>query len=330
MKSFTRTLALVLVVSLFANCQKEEVRNFNDPSGEIIGQHQLKSGSESDHTVFLLNLIAQIEELGLNKGNTNALVTKISHAIKSLDKGKTKAANGQLGAFINQVTDFESEGKLTTEQAEKLIKAAQKAIDGDFSLWSPGDPFTDSRDQNVYETVLIGDQCWMAENLAYMPSVNPAVKDYSNPAYYVLDYSGSDVNEARNLENYKLYGTLYNYLAAKDACPEGWHLASDDEWTILEDLVEVYDEIPNNVGFQLKSTTEDWSWYNGDNSSGFNALPCGNFNFGFSHQDSYYWTSSIIVGGGTWNRGIRGWTQSVSRSNFIPSAGFAVRCIKDI
>ncbi|MCK9320171.1 FISUMP domain-containing protein, partial [Methanoculleus sp.] len=100
--------------------------------------------------------------------------------------------------------------------------------------------FTDSRDGNDYNWVKIGDQVWMAENLAYLPSVNMVAdgsEDAAGSYYYVYGYDGTDVTAAKATANYTTYGVLYNWLAAMNACPDGWHLPSDAEWTELTDYL---------------------------------------------------------------------------------------------
>lgn len=97
---------------------------------------------------------------------------------------------------------------------------------------NPFGTFTDSRDGKVYNIVTIGKQFWMAENLAYLPSVvDPGTGSYTEPYYSVYGYNGTDVAAAKATENYQTYGVLYNWPAAMTACPEGWHLPSDAEWT---------------------------------------------------------------------------------------------------
>jgi len=100
----------------------------------------------------------------------------------------------------------------------------------------------------VYKTVTIGEQVWMAENLAYLPSVvGPATQSGTEPYCYVYEYNGTNVTAAKATENYTTYGVLYNWPAAmagtvssssnpsgvQGICPPGWHLPSDDEWTEL-------------------------------------------------------------------------------------------------
>ncbi|MGI5862774.1 MAG: FISUMP domain-containing protein [Myxococcales bacterium] len=81
----------------------------------------------------------------------------------------------------------------------------------------------DSRDGNQYSIVAIGEQCWMAENLRYLPEVGDTVSN-SEPRYYVWGYRGADVGEAKAFTAsdalvYRDYGVLYNWPAA--ATPSG-------------------------------------------------------------------------------------------------------------
>jgi hypothetical protein len=91
--------------------------------------------------------------------------------------------------------------------------------------------FIDKRDGHEYKWVKIGNQTWMAENLAYLPEVCPPEEECG---YYVYDYRGISVQEAGQEQNYNDRGVLYNFKAASTACPPGWHLPTDEEWKILE------------------------------------------------------------------------------------------------
>ena len=114
---------------------------------------------------------------------------------------------------------------------------------------------TDSRDGKSYRIVTLGSQVWMAENLAWLPEVYPsaaAADSGTEMRYFVLNYEGSDVAEAKAKEEYTEYGVLYNWFAAngctdktgfdatavpsgvRGACPEGWHMPSKAEWQIME------------------------------------------------------------------------------------------------
>ncbi|MFC1724284.1 NosD domain-containing protein [candidate division KSB1 bacterium] len=74
------------------------------------------------------DLMADVEDLGLNKGNTNALTVKLENALKSLKKGKTKPAANKINAFINQVNAFISNGKISEEAGHELIDTANYII----------------------------------------------------------------------------------------------------------------------------------------------------------------------------------------------------------
>jgi len=156
--------------------------------------------------------------------------------------------------------------------------------------------FTDTRDGNIYQTVTIGDQVWMAENLRYLPSVvGPGPGSDNTAYYYVYGYYGTDVNAAKATEEYTTYGVLYNWYAACTSCPTGWHLPSDTEWIQLTDYLGG----KNVAGDKLKETgTTHWNSPNTDatNETGFSALPGGYRNYnGYFYYIGYngYWLSSM-------------------------------------
>ncbi|MCP4091298.1 MAG: hypothetical protein GY746_16130, partial [Gammaproteobacteria bacterium] len=175
-----------------------------------------------------------------------------------------------------------------------------------------GKELIDYRDERSYATVKIGNQCWMAENLAYLPQVdNVAAGSEDSPGsyYYVYGYTPNGANEAEEVANAKLnanyttYGVLYNWQAAmagsgsstsvqsgvQGICPNGWHLPSDEEWKMLEGEVDSKYGYPDpewdgsayrgkDAGGNLKETgTSHWNSQNtgATNSSGFTALPGG-------------------------------------------------------
>lgn len=110
--------------------------------------------------------------------------------------------------------------------------------------------FVDARDGHVYKWVKIGDQVWMAENLAYLPHVySPYDKTIqpqkpgsaevdkvvmNSPFQFVYGYDGNNVDNAKKSEAFQIYGVIYNFASANKSCPSGWHLPSDEEWKQLE------------------------------------------------------------------------------------------------
>ncbi len=99
-----------------------------------IASAQLKAAevTSSSEINYLLDLITTIENLYndglLNKGNANALISKIKNAIKSIEKGNTNAATGQIGAFTNEVEDFVENGVIPEDIGESLISEAEIVI----------------------------------------------------------------------------------------------------------------------------------------------------------------------------------------------------------
>ncbi len=209
--------------------------------------------------------------------------------------------------------------------------------------------FTDSRDGKTYKWVKIGDQTWMAENLAYLPDVHSAASEsYTEPLYYVYDYNGNDVAIAKQQSNYTTYGVLYNWTAAKAACPPGWHLPIVAEWTILENYLIAngynYDgtNTENKIAKSMAATT---NWHNStdigaignnltlNNKSGFSALPGGaRSGIGFSAVglQGGWWTFTDYSADGAWIRWLLYDNSSVGQyGSSAKKNGESVRCVKD-
>jgi len=171
-----------------------------------------------------------------------------------------------------------------------------------------------------YPIVSIGSQCWMAKNIAYLPSVvGPGTVSITTPYYYVYGYDGTDVAQAKATTNYTTYGVLYNWPAALTACPTGWHLPTDAEFNILEKYVVAYINSPNaqfpcsttevsslrcadanggycgvyGAGKSLKKVGVGTGNSIGDDLVGFSALPAGYVGFSQLGIDAWFWTSSV-------------------------------------
>ena len=190
--------------------------------------------------------------------------------------------------------------------------------------------FKDSRDNQVYSWVRISEQIWMAENLAWLPAVSPSSALSETAAlYYVYDYEGSSVTEAKAAVNYSSYGALYNWKAAIAACPSGWRLPSDAEWTVLTDFLGGI----NVAGKKLKSISGWNSNGSGDNTSGFNAQPAGanDHKYGFVTLSYIAAFSSATENSAStaWYRGLIYSGDKVNRNSTVKSDGYSVRCIKD-
>jgi uncharacterized protein (TIGR02145 family) len=169
--------------------------------------------------------------------------------------------------------------------------------------------FTDTRDGKIYKTIIIGTQTWMAENLAYKTSSGCWAYD-------------------DNATNVAKYGYLYDFETAKTACPAGWHLPSDEEWTTLISF------LGENIAVGKIKSKSGWNENgNGSNTSGFSALPAGhlfnNNTFGDVGNNSYWWTSTELESTLSWTRSIDYNNNNITRDICNKTDGLSVRCIKD-
>jgi uncharacterized protein (TIGR02145 family) len=194
--------------------------------------------------------------------------------------------------------------------------------------------FTDDRDGNVYQIVEIGNQIWMAENLKYLPAVvGTNYVSINAPYYYVYGNNSSNVALAKSVLQFSLYGVLYNWSAAINACPVGWHLPSDEEWTVLSDYLGG----PNSAGGKLKANgTNYWISPNtgATNETGFTALPGGflshnGYDFNYIGIRGYWWSSTDDNTPFAWARRITNNSADQSRTHLPKAYGFSVRCARD-
>jgi len=190
---------------------------------------------------------------------------------------------------------------------------------------------------NIYKTVTIGTQVWMAENIkttkyndgTAIPLVldNREWESLTTPAYCWYD---NDETANKNT-----YGALYNWYTVKTGklCPTGWHVPSDAEWT----TVTTYLGGESVAGGKLKEAgTSHWETPNkgATNETGFNALPGGNRN----NNGTFF---SIGIYGDWWSSPEKSTTTAYSRnmcygygsiywgSYFSKQYGFSVRCLRD-
>lgn len=223
------------------------------------------------------------------------------------------------------------------------------AIDGEINPSEFFGTFTDARDSFEYNWVKIGEQIWMKENLAYLPAVSPpTVSSLTEPNYYVYDFDGTSVSLAKETDNYKTYGVLYNWPAAmagddesddnpsgvRGVSPVGWHIPSRIEWNQLIEFGG------GKYPFSLKAKevgTKHWYLDFGcTNETGFTALPGGYYSYRDNTgafemmRDFGLWYSSTMtedkkrIYGLSINSG--GGSELIGESqNF----GMSIRCVKD-
>jgi len=197
----------------------------------------------------------------------------------------------------------------------------------------------------TYNTVVIGNQCWLSENLNVGTTKN-ALYNQSDDGYmekYCYDNLAS---------NCAIYGGLYQWdemmqyttqPGVQGICPPGWHLPVDEEWCILENELDATaidcDKTGwrgTNSGGKLKEAgIENWLSPNtgATNSSGFKALPGSyrttNGYFGdIPGSSGYYWSSSEKDTDSAWLRKLGHTSERAWRDAYGKKAGFSVRCTK--
>jgi len=220
--------------------------------------------------------------------------------------------------------------------------------------WEGGSDTTDvcvDIDGNVYETVLIGEQLWMAENLK--------VTKYRDGSAIPTGYSGFPWAELEtgayavyddDPSNAEVYGNLYNWYAVDDdrgVCPDGWHVPTDEEWIELEMFLGMSWE--EAIGTGLDRGTDEGSklagnsdlWSDGNlvnnsefGTSGFNGLPTGYRNNNSGYYDymgdyGYFWSSSEMYSYYAWYRLLNYSSSNVNRYYLGKQGGFSIRCLGD-
>ena len=206
-------------------------------------------------------------------------------------------------------------------------------------------------DGNVYKTIAIGSQTWMAENLRTtryndQTEIPLVTGDSAWSSLQTPGYCWYENNEEvfRNI-----YGAYYNWFTVNTGklCPSGWHVPSDGEWKVLEMELGMTQEAADLLDWRgieavkLKETgTMNWypvSHVSGTNTTGFTALPGGERNLYYT-TDTYrnegfvasWWTSTAITGwNGAYYRSIERSSYGILRFTYSFTQGLNVRCIKD-
>ena len=210
-----------------------------------------------------------------------------------------------------------------------------------------------------YETVLIGSQCWLAENLGSsyyqngddIPG-NLSANDWEltnqNQSGACSIYGETDgscahfspcIDPCDELASLEAFGKLYNWYAVNDGrnlCPSGWHVASDDEWAALED--DVVGQGFDSPGTALRSSS---CWVQGNNGTddvGFEAVPGGyrnavvegHIHFPYAGHGAYFWTASVGENSSeAWCRFFDHFDPQIRRESLNRGLGFSIRCVKD-
>lgn len=275
------------------------------------------------------------------------------------------------------VSAFDNDaGYITAAQLNSLLVSMNNTIDslrnriGDLEASSnfdssgdgqpcPGTPTVTDYDNNTYNTVQIGKQCWMKENLRTKHYANgTAITNGGTTSSTTTRYYYNNSSSSINLNN---RGYHYNWAAVMNGepssmanpsgvqgiCPNGWHVPSDAEWSELTDYVRSQSGYlcggkMNQIAKALASTN-NWTTSNnscrvgnnpsGNNATGFSAVPASAYSQGsfYSNSAAWFWSSTQTdySSSSAYGRELEHKNAYVSRNSYPETQGLSVRCLRD-
>jgi uncharacterized protein (TIGR02145 family) len=191
-------------------------------------------------------------------------------------------------------------------------------------------------DENIYKTLTLGTQTWMAENLKTTKYRNGDVIKTTTSSKDIRDevapqYQWASEGKESNVTTYGRLYTWYTVADNRGICPIGWHVPTDADWsaltTFLGGEVVAYSK--------LKESGEiHWNKYDtGTNETGFTALPGGLRSsrgpFIDIGESCYWWSSNESGPADAWCRQMNYNMYSVYRFLYLKRNGLSVRCIKN-
>jgi len=340
----------LITATLWTACKKAPIE-----TSEIQGYSLIRVSGNNQTDTVNLQLSAPLKVQVLDSLGVGIQGVKVNF---SVDRGGgslsattvTTNVNGfsevfwTIGPEIgNQIVSITANVTIPIHSLDNFYAYALPTIEGNYYQCPPTfGSITDSRDGEIYQTVAICNQTWMAENLRYdLPGITTL--DTINPANPTSKYG--------RLYNWETLmngdsSSASNPSGKQGICPNGWHIPSDSEWNELEVALGMpaedtaysasnYEARSGLHGIFLTSTTGWINSYAGTNSSGFNALPAGftDWTGEFFRLNSYtrFWSSTKtfpqvwVVD--AWSREF----SSSSASRLISSIndGYSCRCLKD-
>jgi uncharacterized protein (TIGR02145 family) len=334
MRTTFKIIGIILFFQLIQSCKKEEVPLLTTSElTEITGPTAISGGIVRDE--------------GSGSVTARGVCWSTDPKPTILDN-KTIDSSG-IGSFISNLTDLQIGATYNVR-----AYATNNAGTGYGKTVSFAAVILDY-DGNLYNAVKIGDQLWTMENLKTTKFNDgteiPIVTDDNE--WSDLTTPGYCLYENNVIANKNRYGALYNWYAVNTLklCPTGWHVPTDNEWSLLENYLIVngfnYDGslVGNKIAKALASST---GWNPSDmegavgntdyadkrNATGFSALPGGVRDanariFGSIGNFGMWWTATADSPTAAWDRGLANYTSSMAGLNVNKSHGFSVRCVKD-
>lgn len=309
--------------------EREVLASF-DISKQVDGFENLNifESGDGDAALLAVSVLMQADaDVAKLEERANEFTTAIARS-GSWDDEKTKTeitewvrdaeASGTIEMIRKNVESWNNSNQVSA--FEKYVEDFGEGLSRDSYLNSEVkyDSIVDSRDGQVYKTVEIGSQVWMAQNLNYADTAKAVFKDSS----WCYD---------NNPQNCALAGRLYTWTLAKESlCPEGYHLPDTTEWNVLFDFVGG----TANAGFALRSLL-GWDDVSGTDEYGFSVVAVGeryhSGSFDSEGTKAFIWTATAFSDESE-NFAIATYfveNAAVSFKKNFKDNGASVRCLKD-
>lgn len=250
-------------------------------------------GSSSSTTVEQSSSSVKIEQSSSSeKAEASSSSVKVQESSSSVkvEESSSSAKTDASSSSEKPAESSSSEKVAESSSSEKPVESSSSAM----SIYdAENNTLTDLRDNQIYKTVTIGEQIWMAENLNYMPE-DTVGTIYSGGTVC----GGGAQNSKEDSEKCDIFGRLYlrkvalNKTTASNRqgiCPDGWSIPKKEDW---EKLIS---HLGENVVLKIKG--DSWESTSGTNESGFSAIPAGNYNNSVIGYDNlsrayfFYWNS---------------------------------------
>lgn len=335
------------------------------------GTHRFKM-SLPNAQIYLLHAQSDNHSASIkmvNKGNAGSCMIEYEGQTLSYTPGMDKAMKGStnqpfvlgdtmeyVGYVVINGMEFESEHITQAQHYSQFLTLRFQSAVGGFCL---GTPMVTDYDGNVYNTVQIGNQCWMRENLRTVHYTDGTVITFAMGNTYSdsLPYRYAPDN---NQGYVATYGYLYNWPAVmhhsasssinrsgvQGICPIGWHVPSEADWLQLIDYVssQSVNVCNSNASYIAKSlaATSGWTTYGGtcaignnmtsNNVTGFSAMPAGFYYRGNNLiLGDYvgYWSATENSNGKVFGHSLIYYDAIVYSGDVEKDYGISVRCILD-
>jgi uncharacterized protein (TIGR02145 family) len=244
--------------------------------------------------------------------------------------GTISASNQTITNVSDPVTKQDAATKAYVDALKQQIKILED------NLIAAGTYKLPDIDGNQYNVVKINNQVWMKENLKVTHYCNgDSIPNVSDSLVWNILTTGASCDYRNTLANSTIYGKLYNFYTIVDSrnvCPTGWHVPTNDEWTLLT----TYLGGESIAGGKLKETGfTHWIAPNtgATNITGYTALPGGfrssSTTFLGIGEYGAWWSSTAISTSSVWFRGMGNTGSNVGSSIGIKQNGYSVRCLRD-